>query len=161
MFNLIKRENRNVERPRTQDAWDPFRAMDALMRWDPFGDATSGFYRRLDSFVPRFDVIETKDGYRLHADLPGIKEKDLNLSVTGNVLTIAGAREAEKVEESDQYYSSERAHGQFSRSFALPEGVDADSIRADLKDGVLTLHIGKKPEVQARKITIGKGEAKG
>jgi HSP20 family protein len=161
MFNLTKRENRNVERPRPQDAWDPFRAMDALMRWDPFSDATGGLFRRTDAFLPRFDVLETKDGYRIHGDMPGVKEKDLNLSLTGNVLTIAGTREAEKVEETDQYYAVERGHGQFSRSFALPEGVDAEAIRADLKDGVLTLQLGKKPEVQARTIKIGKGEAKG
>lgn len=158
MLNLIRRENREVARPRAQESWDPFRMMDALMRWDPFWEGGSGLFRRGEVFTPRFDVKETKDGYAIHADLPGIKEKDLDVSLSGNVLTVSGHREDEQKQEGEQYYAMERSHGQFTRSLALPEGADSDTIRADLKEGVLTITLHKKAEVQSRRISIGKGE---
>jgi HSP20 family protein len=164
MANLIRRNNREVARNRTQDyamdpvrSWEPFRLMDAMLRWDPFRELGSGWAPMNESFLPRFDVKETKDGYLFRADMPGVKESDLEISVTGNVLTISGKREDEHTEEGDQYHASERSYGQFARSFSLPDGADTDSVKADLKDGVLTLHLAKKPEVQPKKIAIGSG----
>jgi HSP20 family protein len=71
------------------------------------------------------------------------------------VLTVSGHREEERKEEKEHYYAMERSYGQFTRGFTLPEGVDGDNIRANLKEGVLTLELQKKPEVQAKKISIG------
>jgi HSP20 family protein len=88
------------------------------------------------------------------ADLPGVKESDLEISLTGNQLRISGHRGEERVEESDRSHVTERTYGGFLRSFTLPEGCDPDHAHADLKDGVLTLTMPKKPEVQPRKITI-------
>jgi HSP20 family protein len=162
MANLIRRENKNLTPSRGEYGlgpatnWDPFRMMDALLRWDPFRDV-GGWSGQGASFLPRFDVKETKDGYLLRADLPGVKESDLDISVTGNVLTISGKREEEHREEGEQYYASERSYGEFSRSFSLPDGADLESVKADLKDGVLTVHLAKKPEVQPKKIAIGNG----
>ena len=157
MANLIKRENRDVTRSATPEhRLDPFRMMDALLRWDPFRGDWGGFGQN-PQFVPRFDVKETKDAYVINADLPGVKEQDLDVSLSGNLLTISGKREEEHREEGESYYAWERSHGSFARSFTMPDGVDAENVSADLKQGVLTLHIPKKPEAQPKRIAIGKG----
>ena len=164
MPNLIRRENTNVTPSRSDGgrasvtSWDPFRVMDSLLGWDPLGVLASVSGPGA-SFLPHFDVKETKDGYLVRCDLPGVKESDLDISVTANLLTISGKREGDHLEESDRYYLSERSFGQFSRSFSLPDGVDRDSVQADLKDGVLTVHLAKKPEAQPKKIAIGSGNS--
>ncbi len=158
---LIKRENREnreLARARSQESWDPFRMMDALLRWEPFWEGPGGLFHRGEAFVPRFDVKENKEGYVIRADMPGVKEKDLEVSLAGNMLSISGHREDEHKQEGDHYFATERTYGQFARSFSLPEGADGESIRADLKDGVLTVYLTKRPEVQARKIPISKDE---
>jgi HSP20 family protein len=157
MANLIRRENREVVRP-TSRQLDPFRMMDALLRWDPFR-SDGGWLSETVEFAPRFDVKGTKDAYVVKADLPGIADKDVDISVTGNVLTISGQREDEHREEGDRYYTTERSYGRFSRSLSLPDGADADSVTADLKDGVLTVQIPKRPEVQPKRISIGNGNS--
>ncbi|TAK18088.1 MAG: Hsp20 family protein, partial [Myxococcaceae bacterium] len=81
-------------------------------------------------------------------------EKDLEISMTGNRLTVSGHREAEKRDESDRYYLYERSYGSFSRSFTLPDGVDNTKVAADLKDGVLTMLVPRRPETQPRKINV-------
>jgi HSP20 family protein len=163
MANLIRR-NHGYEVAPIAPAWDPFRIMREALGWDPFRDVEaiqSGAEVR--SFSPRFDVKETKDAYVFRADLPGVKQDGLEISLTGNRLTISGHREQERREQADTYYASERSYGSFTRSFTLPEGVDAENVRADLKEGVLELTVPKKPEVQPKRITIGKtpeGQAK-
>ena len=157
MLNLIKRENRDVTRSATPEhRLDPFRMMDALLRWDPLRGEWGGFGQSVE-FVPRFDVKETKDAYVISADLPGVKDEDLNVSLNGNLLTISGTREEEHQEAGESYYAMERSHGSFARSFTMPDGVDGDSVTADLKQGVLTVRIPKKPEAQPKRIAIGKG----
>jgi HSP20 family protein len=155
MANLIRRDNREVARPTARE-WDPFRMVDALLRWDPFRSG-GGWLPEAVEFAPRFDVKETKDAYVVKADLPGIADKDVDITVTGNVLTISGQREEEHREEGDRYYTSERSYGRFSRSLSLPDGADAESVKADLKEGVLTVHIPKRPEVQPKRISLGTG----
>ncbi|HEY8090391.1 MAG TPA: HSP20 family small heat-shock protein, partial [Polyangiaceae bacterium] len=86
--------------------------------------------------------------------IPGVKESDLEVTMTGNRLAVSGKREAEKEEKTDTYYTCERSYGEFTRSFTLPEGVDASSVHADLNQGVLTLSIKKTPETQPKKIAI-------
>jgi HSP20 family protein len=159
---LIRRENREPARNRGQEygldptqTWDPFRLMDTLLRWDPFREGRGWAARGMDNYYPHFDVKETPDGYWFTADLPGVKEGDLDISVTGNVLTVSGKREEERVEENAQYYAMERGHGQFTRSFSLPDGADTGNVKADLKDGVLQIQLGKRSEVQPKKISIG------
>ena len=142
---------------------DPFEMMRDLMRWDPFAEIGAG--GRELAFVPSFEVKETKDAYVFKADMPGIREEDLDLSLTGNRLTVSGKREEENRQEEDRYYAYERSYGSFSRSFTLPEGVDAEHAHADLSNGVLTVSIAKKPEVQPKKIEVkklqpGSGEKK-
>lgn len=131
--------------------WDPFRMMDSLLRWEPQTAAR----RAVTSFAPRFDVRETKEGYLFKADMPGVKESELDIALTGNQLTISGKREYEEKDEAENHFVLERGFGSFTRSFALPSGADFEHIRAELKEGVLTLVVPKKPEVQPRKITLG------
>lgn len=107
------------------------------------------------AFYPSFEVKETEKAYVFKADVPGVKEGDLEVTVTGNRLTVSGKRESEKEEKTDTYYTCERSYGSFSRSFTLPEGTDVGAVTADLKDGVLTVALPKRPEVQPKKIPIG------
>jgi HSP20 family protein len=152
---LVKRDDRDLSRSGSMGyRWDPFRTMDALLRWDPFSGQAGAV---AETFAPRFDVKETKDGYLFKADLPGVKDEDLDISLNGNVLTISGKRDAELAEEGEQYYAMERTHGSFARTFALPDTADGDHVTAELKTGVLTVHVAKRPEAQPKKIAIGKG----
>jgi HSP20 family protein len=148
----------NGDRPASAEpaVWDPWRTMRALAGWDPFREIMPfpAFPERAIAFSPAFDVKETKEAYLFKADLPGIKEKDLEVTMTGNRLDVSGKREEEKEEKSDRYYTYERNYGSFTRSFTLPEGADVDKLRAALEQGVLTITVPKKPEVQAKKIAV-------
>ena len=129
--------------------WDPFRIMFELM-----GEPHRELRPVEPAFAPSFEVFERKDAYVFKADLPGIKQDDLDITLTENRLAISGKREAEERKEGERFYAYERSFGTFTRSFTLPEGVDAEHVAAELKDGVLTLVVPKKPEVQPKKISI-------
>jgi len=139
---------------------DPFRSMVRdMLNWEP----TTQFTPDMAALTmnPPFDVKETKDNYLLKADLPGFKEGDVEIHCQGDQITVRGKRDQEKEEKGDTYYNYERSYGSFTRSFALPGGVDAEHSHAELKDGVLTVAIPKKPELQAKKIAISTTRAKG
>ncbi|HVZ75445.1 MAG TPA: Hsp20/alpha crystallin family protein [Polyangia bacterium] len=159
MTNLIRRnhDSRDFATNGTNPAWDAFRMMDALLGWDSLREGTR--LGHLSAFTPTFDVEELKDAYVVKADLPGLRENDLDVTVMGNALTISGKREAEQEREGQRYYALERGYGAFSRTVTLPDGANLDDLSANLKDGVLTLHIPKRPEVQPRKINLGNGGA--
>ena len=142
--------------------WDPFRAMRELMQWDPFRQIAPMLPRALATreWMPAFEVRENKDSYVFKADLPGIKKDDIAISLTGNRLTISGKREHEKETKEDTFYTYEREYGSFTRAFTLPEGIDTEHVKSELKDGVLTLVVPKKPEAQAKKIPIAIGTSK-
>jgi HSP20 family protein len=137
--------------------WDPMQLMRGMLEWDPFEEMRRTLTPGGTSYVPAFDVKESKDAYVFKADLPGVKESDLDISLTGNRLTVSGKREEEHREEDEQYFSYERSYGSFTRSFTLPTGVDLENVNAELKNGELEIRIAKKPEVQARKIPVMKG----
>lgn len=151
MANLIRRGEAGSLEP--SRFIDPFEMVRELMQWDPFRELGVVGSRNV-AFVPSFEVKETKDGYVFKADLPGVKEKEIDISLTGSRLTVSGKREEERKEEEERYFTYERSYGTFSRSFTLPEGVDPESVQAELKDGVLTLNLAKRPEVKARKIEL-------
>jgi HSP20 family protein len=159
MANIAVQQEKATQAPAPARAlaygWEPLRAMRELMRWDPFGEMLPSF-KGLESatFAPDFDVKETKEAFVFTADMPGVKENELEVRLTQNRLTISGKRESEKVEKTDQYYASERSYGSFSRAFTLPEGIQSDKIQAELKSGVLTLCVPKKPEAQPKKIEV-------
>ena len=139
--------------------WDPFRMIRDMVRWDPFQEMAPYGPTERAGFLPAFEVKETKDEYLFKADLPGVKDKDVDVTLTGNRLSITGKRDTEHQEKTDTYYVYERSYGTFSRAFTLPEGVDGGRIRAELKDGVLSVALPKRPELQAKKIPIGTGAA--
>jgi HSP20 family protein len=135
--------------------------MRELLRWDPFQEPRLWRGAEERPFAPAFDVRETKDAYFFKADLPGFREQDIDINMTANRLTISGKREAERAEDSDTYYCCERSYGAFARSFTLPEGVDADQIDADLKDGILSVRVPKTAEAQPKRVAIRSGEGAG
>lgn len=132
---------------------DPFAVARELLSLDPFVRPVRSGGR---AFAPAFDVKETGDGFVLTADLPGIAESDLDISLHDNVLTVAGRRTAEPRKDNDNFSVCERRFGAFSRSFTLPDTADGEKIEAKLDFGVLTLAIGKKPEAKPRKIALKK-----
>ncbi|MFN7134174.1 MAG: Hsp20/alpha crystallin family protein [Myxococcales bacterium] len=152
-------EDRLSRRGQLGRHWDPFRQMRELMQWDPLEHLmplVSGRESQETGFVPAFEVKETKDAFLFKGDLPGVKEEDVELSVTGNRLTVSGRREAERKDESDTWYAYERSFGAFSRTFTLPEGVNTDDVRAELKDGVLTIAVPKATQSVSKRIPLKK-----
>ncbi|MCG9129528.1 Hsp20/alpha crystallin family protein [Candidatus Poribacteria bacterium] len=106
------------------------------------------------SWVPSVDISETENSYEIHAELPGVHEKDVNVSVTDNLLTIKG--EKHQVDKSDDrnIHRIERRYGTFQRSFTLPRQVNSTKIKAAFKDGILTLDIPKTEETRPTEIPI-------
>lgn len=141
--------------PATAATLEPFRLMRDFMRWDPLRDYDLG--APAAAFMPSFDVKETSDAYQFKADLPGILEADLEISLEGTRLTVAGKREEETLKDGERSHLSERSHGRFSRTFTLPEDVEGEKVVAELRHGVLTLMVPKRPEVRPRKINVSLG----
>jgi HSP20 family protein len=156
MTNIeVRRQNGNKPAAIAERAFDPYRAVRALLSWDPFSEmAPFAAEERAFALAPAFEVKETKEAYEFKADVPGVQDKDLEVTMTGNRLTVSGKREAEKEDKGDRYYTYERSYGSFTRSFTLPDGADTDSLRASLEKGVLSITVPKMPEVQAKKIAI-------
>ncbi len=109
-----------------------------------------------DSVVwsPRVDVEETDQEVVLHADLPGIDKKNLQVNLKDNLLTIRAERKYEKEDKEKNYYRSERAFGTFQRTFSLSDRVKSNEIKADYKNGVLTVTLPKAEEEKPREIAI-------
>jgi len=108
------------------------------------------------NWIPAVNVEESADELLLTAELPGMREEDVNVNIENNILTIRGEkREArEEADEESRHHVSERRYGSFHRRFTLPWSVDADAIRADFEGGVLTVRLPKAPEAKSRTIEI-------
>jgi HSP20 family protein len=159
MANITVRKEGGV--PVARAELDPMRWARDLLRWDPFREMIPSVPAFEEvAFSPDFEVKETKEGYIFKADLPGVAEKDLEITRTGTRLQVTGKRESEKEEKGETWYVSERSYGSFTRAFTLPEGIDSEHIHAELKDGVLTVIVPKAPEVQPKKIAIKGAEKK-
>lgn len=105
-----------------------------------------------DAFNPSVDISETDKEIKLEAELPGMDEKDIDISISEDVLIIKGEKRQEKERKDQNYYFVERSYGSFSRQFPLPSSVDEDKIAASFRKGVLTITMPKRPEVvQQRK----------
>jgi len=105
-------------------------------------------------WAPDVDVIENDDNYEIRAELPGLKEEEVNITLSDNVLTLSGEKKQEIKDEKDNYVRVERTYGKFERSFSLPTNIVADKVDADYKDGVLTISIPKADEAKSRTIKI-------
>jgi HSP20 family protein len=113
------------------------------------------FGRAPETFIPSVDLVERDNEYVMKADLPGMKEQDIELSVDqNNVLTISGERREEETKRERGYEYTERSYGRFSRSASLPAGADTSKIQADFRNGVLEVHIPKTEAVGAGKIPV-------
>ena len=151
----------------------------ALVRWEPVRELTSlqtEMNRLFNTFfdtpttggngggggarrwVPSMDLVETPEHFVLRADLPGLSEEDVSIELEDNVLTLSGERKAEHEDKKEGYYRVERSYGQFRRSLTLPEGVDADGIKATFDKGVLEVRIPKPEERKPRKVAIQVGD---
>jgi len=140
--------------------WRPFREVSRLRRemdslWDDyFGSGRRGLQPLQAVFAPAVDVKETAEAVVVKAEVPGMDAKEINISVTGNVLTIKGEKKSEREEKEENYHLVERSYGSFSRSLTLPAAVDLDNIEAKYDKGVLTVTCPKKEEVKPKPIEI-------
>jgi HSP20 family protein len=148
------------------ERWSPFVSVE---RWDPFrsmSDMPREVNRLFDSFlgrpaasVPRtwepvLDIHETKDELVLNFELPGVTDKDVSLSITGDLLTLKGERAANRDIKDENVYRVERVYGKFERSVQLPMPVQADKVKATYRDGVLEVKLPKVEEVKPKAIKI-------
>jgi HSP20 family protein len=148
--------------------WEPTRELSSLQGemnrlfsafFDDPGQANGGT-GMVNRWIPAMDLVEQDEHYVLRADLPGMREDDVNIELENNVLSISGERKHESAEESKGYYRLERASGAFSRSLTLPEGVDAEAIAASFQDGVLELRIPKPEQRKPHRVRISAGAGK-
>ena len=144
----------------------------AIVRWDPFRDlatAQRDFGRLFrEAFSPQFaeaelstrswappvDIYETENDIVLKAELPGIEAKDVEVRVEDNTLYLKGERKFEKEVKEQNYHRVERSYGSFARSFSLPNSINADKVKAEFKDGLLTLTMPKREEAKPKTIKI-------
>jgi HSP20 family protein len=120
--------------------------MNALFE-DFFGDKSPLLAgEKATAFMPRFDVSESDAGIDVSAELPGMDEKDIEVSTDGNILSIKGEKHTGHEENKTNYRVSERSYGTFQRSFSLPDGLDLEKVDAKFKDGVLKMHLPKTEE---------------
>jgi HSP20 family protein len=103
---------------------------------------------------PRVEMTETDDTVVIRAELPGMEPKDIDLSISGDVLTLKGERKEEKEEKEKESYYKEVRYGSFSRTIRLPESVDTEKVKTDYEKGVLKVTLEKKPETKAKKIEV-------
>ncbi len=143
-----------------------------LSRWNPFAefeDILNRYNRTLGApgtttqdkevlskadWAPAVDITETKDAYLLKVEIPGLKREDVKVAVDDRVLTISGDRQVEKEEKDRKHHRIERVYGSFARSFSLPDHVDDENIRAEYKDGILTLTLTKHEKAKPRAIEV-------
>ncbi len=112
------------------------------------------FESPLRAWAPALDVREDKDNFVIRAELPGLKREEIEVSLQDGALVISGERQAEKVEEGVEVHRQERYYGKFQRALTLPEPVAANKVKADYKDGVLTVTLPKTEEAKPKKIDV-------
>jgi HSP20 family protein len=140
--------------------WKPFREVSRLRRemdrlWDDYFGAGRRGLRPLEAeWAPAVDVSETAEEVVVKAEVPGMEAKDIDISLSGDILTIKGEKKSEREETKENYHLVERSYGSFSRAIRLPAAVDADKIEARYEKGVLTVTCPKKELVKPKAITI-------
>jgi HSP20 family protein len=147
----------------------------AITRWDPFREVAAlqnrvnSLFREMNdsdsplttaSFVPAVDIYEDAKKVVLKLEVPGLEEKDLDVRVENNTLTVKGERKFEKEEKEENFHRIERRYGSFYRAFTLPSTVDAEHIGASYNAGVLKLELAKKAEAQPKQIKVNVGGEK-
>jgi HSP20 family protein len=154
--------------------------MNNLTRWDPFHElanlqdrmnrlftqpvAAFGNFANEESltqgsFVPPVDVYEDEHSIQLKMEVPGIEEKDIDIRLENNLMTVRGERQFSKETKEENYHRIERRYGSFSRSFTLPNTVNPEDVKADYDKGVLTIRLGKRAEAKPKQIKVSVGDA--
>lgn len=150
----------NKQEERSLAAWDPFRELDLLENWMPFGRRSplARFFQEgrseRSSFAPAMDVSESDGEYVVTVELPGGKKDDVTVEVQDNVLTLRGEKRNEREEKKEHSRWVERTYGSFSRSFTLPRDANPERIEAGFEEGVLTVRIPKQEEKKPKQISV-------
>jgi HSP20 family protein len=141
--------------------WDPFREfttlqdrMNRLFR-DSFSEGQEAL--TTSTFAPPVDVYEDEHNVTLKIEVPGIDEKDIDVRIENNTLTVHGERKFEKEEKEENYRRVEREYGSFTRSFTLPNTVDPENVQANYEKGVLKIKLAKKAEAKPKQIKVNVG----
>ena len=147
--------------------WEPFREfatlqdrMNRLFR-DSYNDAGQDESLTTSRFAPAVDVYEDEQQVTLKIEVPGIDEKDIDVRVENNTLTVQGERKIEKEEKEENYRRVERQYGSFTRTFTLPQTVDSEKVSASYEKGVLKITLPKKAEAKPKQIKVNIGSEKG
>ena len=138
---------------------DPYRTLNALQeQFSRFFDEPAlrfpGNESSLTTWSPAVDIYETEQELVVRADMPDLAEKDIDVRVENNMLTIRGERKFEKNISEDNFLRMERSYGSFSRSFSLPNTVNTDQIKADYRNGVLTVTLPKREESKPKQVKV-------
>lgn len=144
----------------------------AIIRWDPFRDMVTlrekmnrlfedVFTGRAEdkelaagTWAPAVDIYETENELIMTAEVPGIEEKDIEIKIEDNTLSLRGERKFEKETKEENYHRIERSYGSFYRAFTLPNSIDPDKIQAEHENGVLKISMPKRHELKPRKVKI-------
>jgi len=127
------------------------RQINELFDFPRFPESQGLFDRRVS---PAIDVVEHPDSFTVECDLPGIDQKDIDVSIASGVLTIKGEKKTEEKSEKNKVYKKETWEGSFQRTVSLPTGVDADKVEAAFTDGVLKITLPKREEAKIKKIEL-------
>jgi len=141
------------------DRWEPFRDLDGIQGemnrlFDSFFERPATVAAAECMWAPLTDMYETKDDLIVTFEVPGVSEKDVNVSITGDVLTVKGERRFERDVKDEGYHRLERVYGKFERSMPLPIAVQPDKVKATYRDGVLEIRLPKVEEVKPKEIKI-------
>jgi HSP20 family protein len=144
--------------------WEPFRELATLQErvnrlfQDQFHAYPDNESLTAGSFVPPVDVYEDESGVELKMEVPGIDEKDIDIRLENNVLTVRGERKLEKEEKQDNFHRVERQYGSFSRCFTLPATLDTEKVSASYDKGVLKIALAKRAEAKPKQIKVEIGK---
>jgi HSP20 family protein len=143
--------------------WEPFRELSALQnRMSRLFEEQYGSGREesltTGAFVPPVDIYDDEHSIQLKLEVPGIDQKDLDVKVENNVLTVSGERKFEKEEKEENFRRVERRYGSFTRSFTLPNTVNSEDVSADYNNGVLKVRLGKRAEAKPKQIKVNIGD---
>jgi len=119
-----------------------------------FDDPFFSSMKATQNWLPPVDILEKDGNLILRVEVPGIDEKDIDLKLEGNVLTLKGEKKLENDRDRSEYHRLESYFGAFGRSFTLPESADRDQIKAEFKNGILTITVPQRPEVRPRDIPV-------
>ncbi len=144
---------------RRKDEWDPFKDLFELQKEINrlFETSFSRLPQRFapeERFAPAIDLYEDENEYVVEAELPGLKQDEIKVSVEDDILTISGEKKREKEVKEENLYRSERFYGKFERQIVLPQNTDKENIKASYKNGVLKVVIPKKEEAKPKKVDI-------